>query len=1466
MRAGSLLPVFLLLYMNPLWVQAQTALYRINCGGSAYTDSQGNAWSADSGYNTGGAYSTGSAIQGTPDPVLYQSERYDLSPAPELVYSLAVPPGSYEVRLHFANIYAGTSGVGQRVFDVEIEGQLVLDNFDIIAEAGDLTALVRELDVAVDDGALNISFFHVVENPKINAIEVLDALPSSVLTTDPNELFWGHVGLGNSGGTQQIMLTNTGSEDITISKLDFDLITGVGHDFIVTLDDANYVGDHEDISYNISVPIPVGQDLIVPVDFVPTEPSDNSVSLTFWGNFPKRSVLLTGVGGEDTGDPFLHVVIDAPEVVVDYENIRMDYQVFGILADHWLTSGCGACGDVDFDLNGSVDLNDVLLLASFWFEGIEPVFLQGSFSHTHEPGHSLTAFEWSREGQPFSTLPDVTAVFPTGDHTVSLTITDDNDPPRILMDSKTFTVAPVNQVPGSLVRYYRAGGGSPADLLDTIPSAADYARQLTKLELQTAAIATNVMIRFSALLDILVDDTYAFDMTGGFDGRILIDDAEPNNPLFLSAGLHLLDARFAVNSSAELPLQVTMAQGGGGFLPIDEGMIYHDLSSVPPVINTFNPTEGFEGGGNAVQMTGLGFFPDDDVAVHWGPQLLVEPNIAVTPEVIDLNSPPGTGLVTVGVETSRGMSNTFQYAYSAEGPLPIVFNVRDLQTGITSPTTLAMGPDGRLYVATQYGQIRALTLDDNYNVIDTQVIGTIGSLSNPNILGIAFNPFDPPDPVRLYVSHGLLFANGGDCFTGTSPYSGQISVLEGPDFTTVEPLITGLPVSNHDHGVNGIEFDHNGDLYVAIGGNTNAGVPACPIGGLPESPLSAAILKASISKPFFNGDIVYWEIGSNPPVENDDQVFGDTVRVADGVDVSVYAPGLRNSYDLTLTTQNLLYATDNGPNTGFGAASTGPDTQGPDPFFSDEFCLVEFNQYYGHPNRTRGAYDSRQNIYHDNTEAPVPHEFTQSLTNLASSTNGLVEYRAATFNSAMRGDVLTQKLNSITLRMILTSDGRDVTSKVSLPVSLQSLDITTGPGGVIFGAAHAANKVVIAEPVETVGGLRLYDIFPWRAPESGGYPFTLGGKEFGTLATTSVTIGGQPAVLTSVSPTRIRGVIPAHPDSTRDLLDVVVTVGAQSRVLPKAFRYLKPAGNEPYGWRFGPDLSVALGETAGGIINDVLYVVGEGNDNTLAYDLAAGTWNSPGSLSQRPFPGHHHPAVVFDGKLYLMGGLSDGAEGKIQIYDPNTDNWTLGTDMPWAAGAGNAVLIGNEIYVCGGIVGSSTVTDCARYNPVTDSWTTLASMPAGRNHAGHATDGQRLYIFGGRGPGSGDGNVVANGFSNVQIYDPQTDTWESSDDSGSTLAPLPQARGGMGQSLFYRGEFYVMGGETSSGAGATPVKTYDRTDIYNPQTNTWRDGPPMPVGEHGICPVLHDDQIYLGGGGVIAGFSQSTNFLIYAPY
>ncbi len=66
----------------------------------------------------------------------------------------------------------GTSGPGQRIFDVSVEGTQVLTDFDINALTGTGTpsAIAESFAVTVNDDVLNIDFTGSVNNPKISGI------------------------------------------------------------------------------------------------------------------------------------------------------------------------------------------------------------------------------------------------------------------------------------------------------------------------------------------------------------------------------------------------------------------------------------------------------------------------------------------------------------------------------------------------------------------------------------------------------------------------------------------------------------------------------------------------------------------------------------------------------------------------------------------------------------------------------------------------------------------------------------------------------------------------------------------------------------------------------------------------------------------------------------------------------------------------------------------------------------------------------------------------------------------------------------------------------------------------------------------------------------------------------------------------------------------------------------------------
>ena len=143
---------------------------RIKAGSEApYTDSKGNVWAAEKGFNGGDSIERADlTITNTADPAIYRSEHYSMDS-----FSTPVANGKYLVKLHFAECYDGITGPGQRVFSFNVQGQVFKD-FDVWAKAGGpFTAYVESVPVEVTDGKLTITFTPSIENPQINGIEIL---------------------------------------------------------------------------------------------------------------------------------------------------------------------------------------------------------------------------------------------------------------------------------------------------------------------------------------------------------------------------------------------------------------------------------------------------------------------------------------------------------------------------------------------------------------------------------------------------------------------------------------------------------------------------------------------------------------------------------------------------------------------------------------------------------------------------------------------------------------------------------------------------------------------------------------------------------------------------------------------------------------------------------------------------------------------------------------------------------------------------------------------------------------------------------------------------------------------------------------------------------------------------------------------------------------------------------------------
>ncbi|WP_324679137.1 malectin domain-containing carbohydrate-binding protein [Hymenobacter sp. GOD-10R] len=150
---------------------ATQVLYRLNAGGPAVNTSLGS-FAADQYFSPSRTGANSGPIAGTTDDALYQTERFEGA----FGYSLRVPNGTYQVVLHFAELY--WTQPGQRIFDVRAENQLVLDNYDILKKVAPFTATTETFSVVVTDGVLNLDLSALQSDggrdaAKLSALEVL---------------------------------------------------------------------------------------------------------------------------------------------------------------------------------------------------------------------------------------------------------------------------------------------------------------------------------------------------------------------------------------------------------------------------------------------------------------------------------------------------------------------------------------------------------------------------------------------------------------------------------------------------------------------------------------------------------------------------------------------------------------------------------------------------------------------------------------------------------------------------------------------------------------------------------------------------------------------------------------------------------------------------------------------------------------------------------------------------------------------------------------------------------------------------------------------------------------------------------------------------------------------------------------------------------------------------------------------
>jgi N-acetylneuraminic acid mutarotase len=110
-------------------------------------------------------------------------------------------------------------------------------------------------------------------------------------------------------------------------------------------------------------------------------------------------------------------------------------------------------------------------------------------------------------------------------------------------------------------------------------------------------------------------------------------------------------------------------------------------------------------------------------------------------------------------------------------------------------------------------------------------------------------------------------------------------------------------------------------------------------------------------------------------------------------------------------------------------------------------------------------------------------------------------------------------------------------------------------------------------------------------------------------------------------------------------------------------------------------------------------------------------------------------------------------------------------------------------------------------------------------------------------------DTPAHNTSYLNIYDPRTNAWTSG-------APMPSARSGMAVAV-YDGKIFAIGGEQSGMTSA-----FTTNEAYDPSTNSWSEFSPLPQGRHGTGAAVLDGRLYVPAGAPIPGGSRQSNTLL----
>lgn len=253
-----------------------------------------------------------------------------------------------------------------------------------------------------------------------------------------------------------------------------------------------------------------------------------------------------------------------------------------------------------------------------------------------------------------------------------------------------------------------------------------------------------------------------------------------------------------------------------------------------------------------------------------------------------------------------------------------------------------------------------------------------------------------------------------------------------------------------------------------------------------------------------------------------------------------------------------------------------------------------------------------------------------------------------------------------------------------------------------------------------------------------------------------------------------------------------------------------------------------------------------------ADDLSPGEWTEISDMNYKRGWG---PGAVLldDGRILVAGGkVNNTIHASAEIYNPQTNKWTKVSDMNYKRrnfllvklNDGRVMAIGGKGRKADNSTETSPLKTVEIYDPETNKWTLATSMNEKRvSFSGVTLEDSKVLVIGG-----GSDSKVDTAKNTAEIYDPKTDEW-------TKVAPMLEPRFGHDSVLMKNGKVLVTGG---SNPDSSYLRS---SEVYDLKTNEWSRVARMsePKRNHKMV-RLADERILLIGGKNDKGYLKTTEF------